>query len=55
MSCCPTPIHCILPPYVLDHLAESSDPKIRKLAVEAMATARSSFASPSRSTWSATS
>lgn len=37
MSCCPNPIHCILPPYVLDHLAESSDPKIRKLAVEAIA------------------
>ena len=31
------PIHCILPPYVLDHLAESTDPKVRKLAIEAIA------------------
>jgi len=37
MSCCPNPIHCILPPYILDHMAESSDPKVRKLAVEAIA------------------
>ncbi len=37
MSCCPNPIHCILPPYILDHLAESSDPKVRKLAVDAIA------------------
>jgi Zn-dependent metalloprotease len=37
MSCCRNPIHCILPPYVLDHLAESSDPDVRRLAVEAIA------------------
>jgi Zn-dependent metalloprotease len=37
MSCCLNPIHCILPPYILDHLAESSDPSMRKLAVEAIA------------------
>jgi Thermolysin metallopeptidase, catalytic domain len=37
MSCCPNPIHCILPPYILDRMAESSDPKVRKLAVEAIA------------------
>ena len=37
MSCCPNPIHCILPPYVLDHMAESDNPKIRKLAIEAIA------------------
>lgn len=37
MSCCPDPIHCILPPYLLDKLAESPDPKVRKLAVEAIA------------------
>jgi len=37
MSCCPNPIHCILPPYLLDKLAESDDPKVRALAVEAIA------------------
>ena len=37
MSCCPNPIHCILPPYLLDKLAESADPTVRKLAVEAIA------------------
>lgn len=37
MSCCPNPIHCILPPYVLDKLAESGDPKVRRLAIEAIA------------------
>ena len=37
MSCCPNPIHCILPPYVLDRLADSSDPKVRKQAIEAIA------------------
>jgi len=30
------PVHCILPPYVLEHLAESSDEKMRKLAIEAI-------------------
>ena len=37
MNCCPNPIHCILPPYVLDRMAESDDTKVRKLAVEAIA------------------
>ncbi len=37
MSCCPNPIHCILPPYVLDHMSQSGDPKVRKLAIEAIA------------------
>lgn len=37
MSCCPDPIHCILPPYVLDKMAESDEPKVRRLAVEAIA------------------
>lgn len=30
-------IQCILPPYILDHLASSSDPKVRALAIEAIA------------------
>lgn len=29
-------IHCILPPYVLEHLSQSTDAKIRKLAVDAI-------------------
>jgi Zn-dependent metalloprotease len=37
VSCCPNPIHCILPPYVLDNLAESPDADVRRLAVEAIA------------------
>ena len=37
MSCCPDPIHCILPPYLLDKLAESSDPVVRALAIQAIA------------------
>ena len=37
MSCCPNPIHCILPPYLLDKLADSTDPKVRDLAIEAIA------------------
>jgi len=37
VSCCRNPIHCILPPYVLDHMAESDDPKVRRLAVESIA------------------
>jgi Zn-dependent metalloprotease len=37
VSCCPNPIHCILPPYVLDKLAESDIPAVRKLAIEAIA------------------
>jgi len=34
---CPDPVHCILPPYVLDKMSESSDAAVRKLAVEAIA------------------
>lgn len=30
------PLHCILPPYVLDHLAQAADVKLRRLAVEAI-------------------
>ena len=37
MSCSWNPIHCILPPYMLDKMAESNDPKVRKLAIEAIA------------------
>jgi len=37
MSSCHNPIHCILPPYILDRMAESSDPKVRKLAIQAIA------------------
>ena len=37
MSCCHNPIHCILPPYLLDKLADSTDPKVRDLAIEAIA------------------
>jgi Zn-dependent metalloprotease len=33
---CHNPIHCFLPPYVLDNLVESSDPEIRRLAVHAI-------------------
>jgi len=37
VECCRNPIHCILPPYILDSLAESDDPKVRRLAIEAIA------------------
>ena len=37
MNNCPDPVHCILPPYVLDKMSESSEPAVRKLAVEAIA------------------
>jgi Zn-dependent metalloprotease len=37
VSCCRNPIHCILPPYVLDKMAESDVPAVRKLAIEAIA------------------
>ncbi|MFN8066854.1 MAG: M4 family metallopeptidase [Vicinamibacterales bacterium] len=37
MSCCHNPIHCILPPYILDRMAESDDPKVRAIAVAAIA------------------
>jgi Zn-dependent metalloprotease len=32
-------LFCIIPPYILKHLAESGDPKVRKLAVDAIANA----------------
>lgn len=38
-TCCHNPIHCILPPHILDHLSQSTDAKIRKLAVDAIAAA----------------
>jgi len=34
---CPNPIHCFLPPYILDKLAESSNPRIRRMAIESIA------------------
>ena len=37
MTCCRNPVHCILPPYVLDKMAESPTPAVRKLAIEAIA------------------
>ena len=37
MSCCRNPIHCILPQYILDKMAESPLPRVRKLAIEAIA------------------
>lgn len=37
MSCCRNPIHCILPPFVLDKMAESANPGVRRLAIEAIA------------------
>ena len=37
VTCCRNPIHCILPSYILDKLAESAMPKVRKLAIEAIA------------------
>ena len=39
MHTCHNPIHCFLPPYVLEHLAESDEPEIRRLAIEAIAAA----------------
>lgn len=37
MSCCRDPINCILPPYILDRLAESSDAEVRRQAIENIA------------------
>jgi Zn-dependent metalloprotease len=37
MHGCPNPLHCILPPYVLDHMMESPDSEVRTLGVEAIA------------------
>ncbi|MGL5942865.1 MAG: M4 family metallopeptidase [Waterburya sp.] len=36
---CHNPLHCFLPPHVIDHLTESEDSDIRRLAVEAKASA----------------
>lgn len=36
---CPHPLHCILPPYVLDHLSRSQDAKVRERAIEDIASA----------------
>jgi Zn-dependent metalloprotease len=35
-ACCHNPIHCILPPYILERLSQSTDAKIRKVAVDAI-------------------
>ncbi len=35
-SCCHDPIHCILPPYVIEQMSRSSEAKIRKLALDAI-------------------
>jgi len=48
MHGCRNPIHCIVPPYVLDHMAQSDDPAIRKLAVSGIA--RSAWLRASRAT-----
>ena len=36
---CPDPLHCILPPYVLDHLARHGDARARSRAIEDIAQA----------------
>ncbi len=38
-DCCHNPVHCILPPYILDRLSRSADEKIRRLAIDAVAAA----------------
>ncbi len=38
-TCNHNPIHCILPPHILERLSQSSDDKIRKLAIDAIAAA----------------
>ena len=35
------PVHCIIPPYMLDHLARSADPRLRDLAIAAISRAAS--------------
>jgi len=35
-ACCHDPVHCILPPYVLDQMSQSKDAKVRKLAIDAI-------------------
>jgi Zn-dependent metalloprotease len=34
---CHNPLHCFLPPYIIDRLTESDDPEIRRLGIEATA------------------
>ncbi len=36
MHTCHNPLHCFLPPYVLDRLIDSDDPEIRSLALDAI-------------------
>lgn len=36
MSSFRNPIHCLIPPHVFDHMAQSNDAKIRRLAVDAL-------------------
>lgn len=36
MHICHNPLHCFLPPYVLDRLIDSDDPEIRSLALDAI-------------------
>lgn len=38
---CHNPLHCLVPPYVIEHMAQSSDPEIRKIAMETMAASAS--------------
>lgn len=48
MTCCSRhPLHCIVPPYLLDHLSKSADPKVRNLAVDAIANAATARATRS--------
>ncbi len=35
-GCCRNPLHCFLPPDILDHMAESDDPDVRRAAVDAI-------------------
>lgn len=37
MHTCHNPFHCFVPPYLVDQLAESEDPEIRRLALDAIA------------------
>jgi Zn-dependent metalloprotease len=37
MHTCRNPLHCFVPPYVLDQMVNSTDPRIRNIAVDAIA------------------
>lgn len=39
MDRCFNPLHCILPPYIVDRMAASPSPEVRRLAIEAIANA----------------